>query len=704
MTKELDYIYILKALQEIPFGVGKKLLCEFLQGKSTHASIKRNNLHLAASFGSLAYDEQELDEIIQRLILHKFVELTSIQSNAFWKVMQLTHKGKKEIINPTFSKKKLECTFSERETIITEQDKKVFSALEPFLGQFTEPQSKAVISQNKHILCIAGAGSGKTSVLTKRIDFLTKFQSVNPKKILAITFTRKARLEMMDRITNKHVQVETFNSFCEKFLQKHNDEIYDQQFRVLGYRDKIFMVKRALASINLTMRQAIGIYFTANQRKGKEDKKLAHIFLNDLFFLRDYFKSKNMTISKDSFDVDATQVRSFNIVIDLCAYLEKDMLRKGFRDFTDQLLDTIKLFKQQPDLVPQFEHILVDEYQDVNGAQIEFIDLLNPQKLFCVGDPRQSIYGWRGSDVKHIVGFEEKYPTCEIITLTNNYRSNQHIVKLSNDCIKPMGMPNLDSVKVAEKEMDLKKCATASKEYESVVERVLNSDLPRNEIMILARTNRQLNDMATHLTKYKIKHVVRSDENRRLVEAGAGEVTLATIHAIKGLEAEMVCIIGCTSQHFPCKGSEHPVIDMIKVDAYDKEEEERRLFYVAISRAKQQLYLSYTGKAPTYFLTPQMIAQFNQTQRKVIGFASVASRPIAAKQLGTNISLLEKLKRWRSECSRTSKTAAYRIMHDRTLEELASKRPQSFRELEQISGLGLAKITKYGQELLSLVG
>ena len=133
------------------------------------------------------------------------------------------------------------------------------------------------------------------------------------------------------------------------------------------------------------------------------------------------------------------------MIYNITKHLKSHMKTQGLRDFTDQILDTINAFKKNPEFIHRFEHILVDEFQDVNAMQIELLDLLNPPNLFCVGDPRQSIFGWRGSDINYIINFNKKYPDCEIITLIKNYRSNKYIVDLFNLSIKDMDLPNLES-------------------------------------------------------------------------------------------------------------------------------------------------------------------------------------------------------------------------------------------------------------------
>ena len=704
-NKQLDYLFVLKALEDIPFGVGKKLLIEFLQGKNSHESIIRNKLQLLDTFGSLAYDKEEIGSMIDNLILNDMIKQVSLSSNKFWKVMELSAKGRAEIENPSLYKRKLSFNFKETKTEITDEDKKMFEAFGDALSRFNDEQKKSIISSKKHILCVAGAGSGKTTVLTKRVEFLVNYRSADPRKILAITFTRKARQEMIQRITKTgnldNVKVETFNSFCEKILRQHNDLVYDRQVRVISYRDKIMLINKALSKLNMDINKAIDTYFNYAQKRGKTYDQLANIFMNDCFFIRDYFKFKNQQIEASSFDIDFEHEKSANLVFGICNYIEAYMKKHGLRDFADQLIDTISLFEKRKDLVQKFDYVLIDEYQDVNSTQIKLIDILSPENLFCVGDPRQSIYGWRGSNLKYILNFEEKYPDCDIITLTKNYRSTKHIVELINRSIKNMGLADLESSLEGNKDIKLLKFNSEESEYEFVIQRIIASDIPRKEMFVLARTNRQLNELSQLMKLRGIKNIVRSDEIKRTIMAGENDVTLATIHAIKGLEAEMVFVIGCHGINFPCKGSEHPVIDMVKAEEYDKEEEERRLFYVAMSRARNNLYLTYSGSKPTYFITDAMLEIIEEKEIKVQ--LTTNKNTNTRTNPGKSSDVITRLKEWRSAISREQGTPAYIIMHDRTLLDIAQKMPMTLAELEDVHGLGPSKIMKYGEEILRVV-
>ncbi len=181
--KELDYLYILKALKEIPFNVGRKLLIDFLQGDEDNKSVQKNKLFNFENFGTLAYDKEELNQLIESLIQKRLVAIAKLNntvgSQKFWKLLEITERGRKEIENPSIFNKKTFSNYEETKTIITDEDKRKFEAFGDFLSKFNDEQKKVITHSNSSILCIAGAGSGKTTVLTKRIEYLVMLRLWN---------------------------------------------------------------------------------------------------------------------------------------------------------------------------------------------------------------------------------------------------------------------------------------------------------------------------------------------------------------------------------------------------------------------------------------------------------------------------------------------------------------------------------------------
>ena len=608
-----DYLKILKSLNEIPFPIGKTTLIDFLTGDSTNASVSKNKLTRKINFNSLKLSKDQTREMIDDLIKQRFIEVTGTLSNPFIKLLSLTSKGSTELINPQYyNKKKKEAPVLTKFDISTEEIYE-FQEFDKFLENFNENQKKAIISKNEKIMCIAGAGSGKTAVLTKRIEFLVKHRGVDPSKILAITFTRKARQEMRNRLQEFGIStnVETFNSLGEHILNKYENEIYGRPIRLISTADKITMVKEALESQKKTLSQAVEEYFTPQQRANKTPERLMWTFINDCFTIIDYFKSKNTPIPDFSKDADTKHYLIALMVHRTCSYIKIYMETEGLRDFSDQVIDSLNFLKRNPDKIPRFEHILVDEYQDLNSMQVDFIKLLNAPNIFGVGDPRQSIFGWRGSEIAHITNFSKEYPESEVVPLIMNYRSTKRIVELINSSIKHLNFPDLVANKESKlNEIAIEKFETEMDEILDVLQKVLESKAERHEIFILARTNRQLLEISKIMKNMQIPHLLKTEDENTQINAKEGEVTLATIHSIKGLQAKETFVIGCNVQNFPCKASDHPIIEMIKMENYDKDEEEKRLFYVAISRAKEKLYLSYSG-TKTDFITDEMIQIIN---------------------------------------------------------------------------------------------
>lgn len=616
MKEDLEYIKILKGLMELPFQVGKNLLVDFLNGNYKNPSVIKNRLDELDGFESLLWNKDKIIREIDKLIANGMIDFVASDYNKFVKVLSLTIRGQNEIAKPTLPGKKLANKVEFKKTEISDDDRVRFKELDSFLGWFNDEQKKAIISESFNVLCVAGAGSGKTTVLTKRIEFLVKYKGVDVSEILAITFTRKARREIQKRLNELGIDgiaVHTFNSFCEGILRRYGARIYGRPIRMQSYGDKILAINMALASAGLDMEDVVSDYFTSAQRKFKTKNQMANSFMHDCFSVIDYFKVTGIDEYDFSKNADIKNKDNAKIIYKITRYLKEYMETQGLRDYTDQVVDAIKFLKSNPDDVPKFEHILVDEYQDVNAMQIELIGLLASPNLFAVGDPRQSIFGWRGSNVNYIMDFEKNHKNIEVIHLMKNYRSAGEIVEFMNHSIRSMGLPDLEHHnKFSDVKVRILDFENEEAEREFIIENIINSNMSGKEIFVLARTNRQLMELSQLMKAREISHLMRSDDQinggRLKIEGKQklGNITLATVHAIKGLEAKKVFVIGANEQNFPCKASDHPAIEMVKTDSYNKEEEERRLFYVAISRAKEILYVTYSGKKPTYFINDEM--------------------------------------------------------------------------------------------------
>lgn len=706
-----SHIPILKSFDELKFNLGKKTLIDFLKG-NPNATIDRNNLEDLNSYGCMfKLDEEEIEFILDQLIKKVFIQIQEIRGG--YKVLVRTLLGAKEIYQKKFtpkefsSKNQIKTKFQEN-TKISETDKKIFQAFNFYLNTYNDEQKKAIISKSNSILCIAGAGSGKTTVLTKRIEFLIKFQSQNPKKILAITFTKKAKQEMQKRLNElgiTQVLVETFNSFSERVLRKRGELLYgNNKVRVANYKDKIQLVNQTLNNLGIKFEMFYDDYFNKRQLKEKTKDELFFVFVNDIFSIIDFYKNLETDI-KPFYELEAksTQKRVAKIMHDVAKFVRQNIKTNNLRDFTDQILDTLNLYRKHSDVIPEFEHILIDEYQDLNQIQYELIKILKPKNIFAVGDPRQAIYGWRGSDIKFILDFPEHFKETEIISLKTNYRSKKNIISLFNNTINSMGLIDLKSAKTEDGEIHLIEQTSEMIERIFITEAIKNSTNKRNEIFILARTNRILNNYADHFNQQGIKFLIKSEEeynNKR--EPSEDEVVLSTVHSIKGMEANEVYLVSANNLSFPNKVTDNFVISLVKEDNdYNKEAEELRLFYVALSRAKEKLVITYTGNY-SKFITKEMLnlLQFKSKNKSLFDYAKIkenldTSNPSVIKSM---------LKDWRVQKSNDfGGLPAYMIISNKSIDELAQHMPTSKISLQQINGLGDIKIAKYGDEILKII-
>ncbi|KQL34824.1 ATP-dependent DNA helicase PcrA [Bacillus sp. FJAT-25509] len=295
---------------------------------------------------------------------------------------------------------------------------------EELLQGLNPMQKEAVKTVDGPLLIMAGAGSGKTRVLTHRIAYLLGEKGVAPWNILAITFTNKAAREMRERIFNlvgkdaEDIWVSTFHSMCVRILRRDIDRIgFNRSFSILDTTDQLTVIKNILKEKNLDSKKFDPRSILGSISSAK----------NELQTAADY--------SRDAFT-------PFEKVVGEIYASYQDRLRKNHSlDFDDLIMMTINLFERVPEVLQyyqrKFQYIHVDEYQDTNHAQYKIVKLLAEQfKNICVvGDSDQSIYRWRGADISNILSFEKDYDKAQVILLEQNYRSTQTILDAANAVI-----------------------------------------------------------------------------------------------------------------------------------------------------------------------------------------------------------------------------------------------------------------------------
>lgn len=290
------------------------------------------------------------------------------------------------------------------------------------LDTLNERQREAVNITEGPLLVLAGAGSGKTKVLTTKVAYLILEKNVSPDNILAITFTNKAAKEMKDRILNMvgmvgyKIQISTFHSFGLAILKKHYDKLgLSKNFTILDSDDSNVVVKNILKDRNYDENyRAIRSIISNNKNALVDSLEFARFVSND-------------------YD---------EMVLDVYQRYEDRLKRNNSVDFDDLLMLPIVLFRKYPNILKeyqeQYKYILIDEYQDTNEAQYLLAKMISAKyKNICVvGDDSQSIYSWRGSNYKNILNFEKDYPDCKTVYLEQNYRSTKTIIEASNELIK----------------------------------------------------------------------------------------------------------------------------------------------------------------------------------------------------------------------------------------------------------------------------
>ena len=564
-----------------------------------------------------------------------------------------------------------------------------------FRSELNESQYEAVTYLDGPSLVIAGAGSGKTRVLTYKIAYLLQ-HGIHPWNILALTFTNKAAREMNLRISQICQDISlsgmwsgTFHSIFARLLRIEHEVInYPQDFTIYDSADTKSLIKAITKELGL------------DEKVYKQNIVAGHISeAKNHLILPAQYAAESTIISRDRSEGVAQIHKIYTIY-------QQRLSAAGAMDFDDLLLNTYLLFRDHLDVrqryIERFQYILVDEYQDTNMAQYQILSLLtNPQSRICVvGDDAQSIYSFRGADISNILNFQQQYPNARIIKLECNYRSTQNIVNAANSIIRYNEHQIPKTVYSAGAEGDpitLFSAASDKEEARKIVANITRlharKDVPYNEVAVLYRTNAQsrvieealqganvpyriygglsfyqrkeikdtlaycrlianphdeesfrriinypargigattiqkvqlaaathdvsmwtvANDPLAYDVEINVDELLasiqtlekeaRDEEGRTRVslseylstvsllsdadtrDDGTPRVTLMTIHAAKGLEFQAVFVTGMEEDLFPSS--------LAKMSTHEMEEE-RRLFYVAVTRAKEYCFLSY---------------------------------------------------------------------------------------------------------------
>ena len=283
-------------------------------------------------------------------------------------------------------------------------------------------QYEGAITVDGQVLILAGAGSGKTRVLTYRMAHMIEDLEIKPWSILAITFTNKAAKEMKERVESlvgekaNEMWISTFHSTCVRILRREIDKLgYKSSFTIYDTSDQKTLLKECMKALNINDKDITLQEIMGKIGRAKDNMRTPESYMREF---EHHFREKK--------------------IADVYQMYQKRLKENNALDFDDLIFKTVELFKSHPDVLEfyqnKFKYIMVDEYQDTNGAQYEFVKLLAKKyKNICVvGDDDQCIYAWRGADVTNILDFEKDYPDCKVIKLEQNYRSKGNILEAAN--------------------------------------------------------------------------------------------------------------------------------------------------------------------------------------------------------------------------------------------------------------------------------
>ena len=345
-------------------------------------------------------------------------------------------------------------------------------------------QKEAVLHTEGPLLILAGAGSGKTRVLTHRVAYLIEEKQVNPWNILAITFTNKAAGEMRERVDQlvgfgaESIWVSTFHSTCVRILRRHIEYLgYTTNFSIYDSDDQKPLMKQVFKAMDVDTKQF------------KERSVLGTIS-----------SAKDKLISPEEFLLNAGQDFRQRRIGEIYKEYQKRLKKNNALDFDDLIVKTVELFQNNSEVLnyyqERFKYIMVDEYQDTNLAQFRLVSLMASKyrNLCVVGDDDQSIYRFRGADIGNILSFEETFPGAKVIKLEQNYRSTQNILNAANGVIRHNRGRKDKTLWTANGEGELirfKQFVTAREEADFVAREIRDSVYAYQDQAVLYRTNAQ---------------------------------------------------------------------------------------------------------------------------------------------------------------------------------------------------------------------
>lgn len=414
------------------------------------------------------------------------------------------------------------------------------------LSKLNKEQHEAVIHDNGPLLIIAGAGTGKTHVITSRILYLLQEKKVSTEEILALTFTEKATEEMIERIdvalpySYEELSIHTFHGFCDKILRQYGLEIgLDTSYNILVQIDQWMFIKKHLFDFELDYYRPMGY-------PGKFISALGTHFSR----LKDEDISPDTYLKyAENYEEDETEKARLLELANAYKKYQELMIKENMMDFNDLQYYVLRLFEQRPQILKQlqdkFKYLMVDEFQDTNFAQSKIVHELarGHKNITVVGDDDQSIYRWRGASMNNINEFNREFPDAKKIVLKENYRSTPQILNASYELIQNNNPFRLEASHEVNKRLhsqfddsdkvQISKYNNYVNEYKSIIQKInehVNGDYDYKDIAILVRTHGIAKPVIEALKANEIPFQVKSSE------------TITTLSEIKDLIAVLKLI------------------------------------------------------------------------------------------------------------------------------------------------------------------
>ena len=563
----------------------------------------------------------------------------------------------------------------------------------------TEKQFAAVRSDARHLRILAGAGTGKTRVLTHRIAYQINAVRIEPEHSLCLAFTNKAATEIKNRMATMGeaslVETGTFHSIAYRQIKA--------RWKDLGIRDEPDLISNQGSYLSRILH-----------------KNFNHAERN--FILAEINWATARRISVDDYISEAENAGRVDVVpfVSVVESFQKyiELKRKeNFIDYDDIIQLAIRFLAEDANYAEarhwKFKDLFVDEFQDVNPLQFALLQawLGSSSSLTVVGDPCQAIYSWNGADARFLNDFEQYFPNSQTVILKDNFRSSPEILALSSSILPMMERldPKMQSGRLPTIRAELDEHEEA-RSVARLVKELAIGDIDLSDQAVLVRTHAQIPPIVEAFQEQEIKFTVASDR-----EKGAGRddgVQILTLHAAKGLEWRIVHLCG-VEEGF------HPIAHANTELAL---EEERRLFFVGLTRAEEQLHISWArnralgskrSRKPSMFIR-ELSDLLDPTPLKFDGDRKALSQKIRAflgsqnvtdhqqKAFNSEQSCMDELDSIRRNIAKANDSKPEIVLSDDAIAALVSNKPKSINDLRKIPQVSSVVIDRFGEQIIEI--